>query len=119
MTTPHLQDESLSPLDQIRLAEAELNRKIVAARLSARAVLAEAREKAKSLTDEARQAGQREGRARYQETLLNAEEEARSMLAEARSQAARLRETGEAKLEMAVQQAVEFVTSLEREQRES
>lgn len=102
----------LSPLDQIRLVESEITRKIAAAReLSERAV-AEARAQAARLKKEARETGAREGQIRYKEIVAKAEEEARGILAHAHNRASELKRRGQVRMEAAIQEAIGIVLGL-------
>ena len=76
----------LSPLDQIRLVEAEITRKIVAAREASERRAADARAQSTLLKKQAHDSGNREGQIRYKEIVSKAEEEARTIVAHAHSQ---------------------------------
>lgn len=102
-----------SPLDQIRQAEAEVTRRVVAARKAADQALAAAHAQATDLKRQAIQAGQRDGQAQYQDIISQAEQEARVILAQARSQAQHLRQKGDLRMEDAVRQAVAIVIGQE------
>ncbi len=107
--TDQMSASGLSPLDQIRLAEAEITRKVMSAREATRRAIAEARAQAARIKKEAREAGNREGQIRYKEIVSKAEEEARAIVAHAHNQAADLRRKGQARMETAIREAVHIV----------
>jgi vacuolar-type H+-ATPase subunit H len=92
----------LSPLDQIRQTEAEVTRRLAAAREAAEQIVAKARLDAASLMNQTREEGQREGQARSREILSRGEEEARALITQAHSQAESLRRKGEGRMESVV-----------------
>ena len=99
----------LSPLDQIRLVEAEITRKIAAGREASARLIAEARVQAARFKKEAREAGNREGQIRYKEIVSKAEEDAQAIMAHAHNQAYDLRRKGQARMETAIQEAISVV----------
>ncbi len=105
----------LSPLDQIRQAEAENIRKIAAAREAAEQIVLKARMDAARLKEQAVEEGRREGQARNREILLKGEEEARALISRAHSMAEKLRRNGEARMDYAVRSAVNLVIGQEGE----
>ncbi len=107
-----LSESALSPLDQIRLAEAERARKIVEARENSERSFVEARVQANRLKKQARETGVREGKILYKEIVARAEEEAHAITVRARNQAADLRQKGRSRMELAVQYAVKIVLGL-------
>ena len=107
----------LSPLDQIRLAEAEIIRKTVAAREDAESCLIEARMQAARIKKQAREAGTRAGNVQYKEIVARAEEEARTITAHSQNQADTLRQKGRNRMEMAVEYAVSIVLGLDKDRR--
>jgi vacuolar-type H+-ATPase subunit H len=108
----------LSPLDQIRQTEAEVARKIAAARKASEQIVEQARQQAAALKREAVESGRGEGQARCQTALSDAEEEARAFVAEAQDQADRLRRRGAERMQQAVRGALIFVIDLEEEEKE-
>lgn len=102
-------ETSLSPLDQIRLCEAEVTRRIAAARQAGEESLAKARSEAANLKRQARERGQRKGQAQYAEVVSGAEEEAQAMLARAQKRSNELLQYGEHRLESAIRRAVNLV----------
>jgi vacuolar-type H+-ATPase subunit H len=84
----------LPPLDQIRLAEAQVIRRLAAARQASESVIAEAQSYAAALKREAARAGRRDGEAYCRQAISAAEEEAGRLLAEARRRAEELRCAG-------------------------
>lgn len=105
----------LSPLDQIRLAEAEITRKIMAAREDAERRLIEARSQAARIKKQAREDGGRAGKAKYKETVSRAEEEERAITLQAQHQANTLQQKGHSRMKMAVAYAVNIILGLEVE----
>ena len=108
----------LSPLDQIRQTEAEVTRKIAAGRKAAEQIVEQARRQAEAVKKDAWENGTREGQARYQTSLSNAEEESRALVAEAQDQADKLRRRGAKRMLLAVHRALNFVISLVEEEQE-
>jgi vacuolar-type H+-ATPase subunit H len=108
----------LSPLDQIRQTEAEVARKIAAARKAAEQIVEQARQQAAALKREAVESGRGEGQARCQTALSNAEEESRALVAEAQDQADMLHRRGAERMELAVHRALSFVINLPDEVKE-
>lgn len=108
MTEP-LSAVELSPLDQIRLAEAEITRKTVAAREDLEHGLIEARKQADGIKRDARDAGTCAGKVQIKETVSRAEEEAYAITAHAQHQADNLRQNGYSRMELAVEYAVSIV----------
>lgn len=102
----------LSPLDQIRLVEAEVTRKIVAAREASDRSIADARGQAALVKKQAHEAGEHKGQIRCKEIVSESEEEAQSLLAQAHSQADDLRQEGYSRMELAVQEALNTVLGL-------
>jgi len=102
----------ISPLDQIRQTEADVTRKIAAARNSAEQILEEAHRQAAALKQEARETGTREGQARYKAIIAKSEEESQALVAEAQSQAKKLRRRGKERMRVAVSCAVNFIINL-------
>lgn len=111
----------LSLLDQIRLVEAEITRKIVAAREMSVQRAANARVEAALLKKQAEEKGEREGQIRYKEIVAKAEEQAQAILSQAHHEADALRRTGEARMEQAVHDALNIVLGMkgDRESDES
>lgn len=103
----------LSPLDQIRQTEAEVTRRIAAAREAAQGVVEGAHEQATQRVEGARTAGDRAGQARYKEMISKAEEEARAISLQAEHRAERLHQRGRRRMEQAVAMAVALVTGQE------
>jgi vacuolar-type H+-ATPase subunit H len=105
----------LSPLDQIRQTEAEITRKVAAAREAAEQVVVKARLDAAALKQQAREEGQREGQARCREITARAEEEAHALVVQAHAQADQLRRKGEALMDTAVRGVIELIIGQEGE----
>ena len=104
----------LSPLDQIRLAEAEITRKTVAALENTEHRLAEARMQAARIKKQAREEGTRTGKVQYKEIVSRAEEEAHTIIAYAQNQADILQQKGRIRMEMAVEYAVSIILGLNK-----
>jgi vacuolar-type H+-ATPase subunit H len=105
--------DDLSPLDRIRQAEAEATRRIAAAREAADQFVAQARSQAELVKRQAREAGQRQGKAKYQATISGAEEEARTIEVEAGKLAEDIRHKGKVRMDMAIGEAINFLLGLE------
>jgi vacuolar-type H+-ATPase subunit H len=108
MSEPTCLDE-FSPLDQIRLVEAEITRKIVTARESSEHSAANARAQSALLKKQAEEKGKREGQIRYKETIAKAEEQAKFIVAQANREADDLRQTGQLRMEQAVGEALNMI----------
>jgi vacuolar-type H+-ATPase subunit H len=104
----------LSPLDQIRQAEAEITRKIITAREGSESAIAEARAQAALLKKQAHESGTREGQIRFKEIVSRAEEEARAIVERAQNQAAELQWKGQTRMEAAIQETTSIVLGLKR-----
>lgn len=102
----------LSPLDQIRLVEAEVARKIVAARQATEHKIINTHMQATLLKKQAQDSGNREGQIHYKGIVIKAEEEARSMVSHAHNQAADLQRRGLVRMDAAVQEVVNIVLAL-------
>ena len=110
-----LSEIELSPLDQIRLAEAEITRNLVAAREASERSLIDARLQAAETKNQARESGTRKGTIRYKEIVSKAEEEARAVTTRAQYQADSLKQKGRNRMKAAVQYAVSVVLGLEKD----
>jgi vacuolar-type H+-ATPase subunit H len=107
----------LTPLDQIRQAEVDLARQVAAAREAAEQVIANANAQAAQLKNDAREQGKREGLARYQDIINNAEEEARAIIAQGQRSAEELRRKGSERMQIAVSHALSIVIELDKDVR--
>jgi len=105
-------DLDLSPLDQIRQTEAEVTRKIAAARKAAEQILEDARRQVAVIKQEAQDSGTTEGNARYKAIITKAEEESRALVAEAQYQAQVLSRRGQQRMPAAVNDAVNLIIHL-------
>lgn len=105
--------DGLSALDQIRLAEAEITRKIVAAREAAEHSLVNAHAEAALLKKQADETGNREGQIRYKGIVSKAEDEARALVEHAHNQAADLRRRGQTHMETAIQEAIGIILGMQ------
>ena len=108
MPEPNYMDE-LSPLDQIRLVEAEITRKVVAARDASEHKAAAARAQAALIKKEAETQGIREGQIRYKDTVAKAEEQAQVVIAQANHEADDLRQRGKLRMDSAVNEALNVI----------
>ena len=106
--------DGLSPLDQIRLVEAELTRRMIAAREASERNMAEARAQVAQIKKRAREAGEREGQIQYKEIITQAEEQAKVILAQAHHEAENLSRKGQARMERATQEAMDIVLGVTR-----
>jgi len=104
--------DGLSPLDQIRLVEAEITRKVAAAREASEHSAANARIQAALLKKQAEENGKREGQIRFKETIAKAEEQAEVIIAQAQHEADDLRENGQARMEQAVKEALNILLGM-------
>lgn len=102
-------EHALSPLEQIRRTEAEVTRKIAAARENAEQILTDARRQAATLQQAATETGAREGQARYKADILSAEEEALAIVAEAKTKAKKLSRRGQKRMHAGVSLALNLV----------
>ncbi len=103
-----------SPLDQIRQAEAEVTRQVVAARRAAQEQENDVRRKISSLKSEARLQGEQEGKVEYRQRVTEAREEAQVLVSEARKRAQDLRRRGDQWMAVAVRRAIEIVLGEEQ-----
>jgi vacuolar-type H+-ATPase subunit H len=104
--------DELSLLDQIRLVEAEITRKIVAEREAALHRMANARLQAAQLRKQACEKGEREGQIRFKETIAKAEEQARVLITQSQHEADTLHRTGQACMEQAVHESLNIVLGM-------
>jgi vacuolar-type H+-ATPase subunit H len=111
MSTP-ISTNELSPLDQIRLAEGEVTRKIVSAREASEHAINEARMQAVLIKKQSREAGESAGQIRYKAIVSETEEEAQATIAHARSQAIDLQRRGQARLDAAIREATGIILGL-------
>ncbi len=111
MSEPNAIDK-ISALDQIRLVEAEITRKIVVARGASVQRAASARAQAAPLKKRAAERGEREGQTHCKEIIAQAEEQARVIVDKAQHDAEILRRSGEARMEQAVHEALSIVLGL-------
>ena len=112
MTSSGHDETPLSPLDQIRLAEAEVTRQVAAARQDCEEILVAAKAEAQALLDNAQARGQRRGQARCREIIAEAEEAARAIQAAAEHSAKTLRGQGKSGMDFAIHQVVDIVTGM-------
>lgn len=116
MANPAEGEAQLSPLDQVRLAEANVTRKVAAAHDNSEHSLTDAKAQAKLLLDEARQNGERKGQIQYREIVSEAEEKARAVRAGADQQVEELRQKGGQKIGVAVRRVVNIITGIEEDE---
>jgi len=103
------QTHELSPLDQIRLVEGEMARRLIVAREAAEQAAGKARAEAEQIKREAKEKGDQEGRIRYREATARAEEEAQAIRAEAQARAETLQRDGARHMDRAVDRALRIV----------
>jgi vacuolar-type H+-ATPase subunit H len=103
------QSTELSPLDQIRQSEAEVTRKIAAARETAVHNLEAARKEAARIVAQAREEGMQAGHVRYREILQDTEKEARNLIDLAQDEVKELSKRGDKHMEQAIQQIIDIV----------
>lgn len=103
----------LPPLDQIRKAEADVTRRIAAARQAAEAAAQDAGVQALDLQRQARETGRREGLAQAQAIIARAERKARALTMQANSHAKDLAREGNLRMNSAVHSAVAIVAGQE------
>jgi len=105
----------LSPLDQIRLVEAEVARQLVAAREAGEGKVAKVHVHAEQIIYAARDAGRKEGEGHYKNIILNAEEEAQTIIARAHHRVAELKQRGKQRMPALTLIAIDTVTGLKGE----
>lgn len=115
MTNPIASEAQLSPLDQIRQAEADVTRKIAMAREDNERTLADAKAQVRMLLDRAKESGHRKGEAQYRGIVFEAEEVARAILAESDHWADELQQKGVRTMDSAVRQVVNIITGMEED----
>ena len=108
MSEPSAAD-NLSPLDQIRLVEAEITRKTVTARALAAERAAKARDQAELLKKQARETGEKAGLIRYKEIVATAEAHAAMILSQAEHETEELRRKGRSRMDRAFEEAMDVV----------
>lgn len=101
--------DDLSPLDQIRLVEAEITRRVAAAREASEHGAANARVHSAQIKKQAEEQGERAGQIHYKEVIAKAEEQSKEMIAQAQHEAENLRRTGELRMQQAVREALRIV----------
>ena len=115
MSTSTKPEFELSPLDQIRQAEAEVARQIASARKAGEQMVSKTRAEGKAIINEAREVGQREGLKRHKEIVSGAEEEAQTSVAQAHRRAEFLRRRARQRLELGTRLALAIILGLEVE----
>jgi vacuolar-type H+-ATPase subunit H len=105
----------LSPLDQIRLVEGEMTRRLIVAREAAEQQAVKARAEAATLKGEAKEKGEVEGQIRYKEVTKRAEEEAKVLRAQAEGRAESLRRDGAVRMDRAVDRALQIILGMREE----
>ena len=95
----------LSPLERIRQAEAEVTRRLAAARESAEKTVATGQAQSTLIKTQAKEDGQRDGEAKFREIISKAEEESRAIVAQAHQRAEKLRRKGRRRMDLAVRMA--------------
>ena len=103
----------LSPLDQIRQAEAEVARQIAAATMAAEIAISQANVQASQIKSQAHETGRQNGLSQYQEIVAKAEFEAQELTKQAAQDAQLLQKLGEHRMDEAVAWAVSFVLGID------
>jgi len=111
MVEPTFADE-LSPLDQIRLVEAEIMRRVITAREASEHSAADARAQGSLIKKQAEEKGKREGQISYKETIAKAEEQAKVIIAQAEHESEFLRGNGLVRMEQAVNEALGIILGM-------
>jgi len=112
---PSNTEVELSPLDQIRQAEAEVTRRVAAARKKAERAQSRTRQRVIQMKNIAREDGLLKGRLRYQEIIKKSEEEAEALIIDAHQKDEELRRRGLLLMESAVRFIVSLVIGSELE----
>jgi vacuolar-type H+-ATPase subunit H len=105
--------DELTPLDQIRRAEAEAARRIAAAKVSAEEAVRRAQQQAATIKRQAREGGRRAGQAQYQQTVALAKKEADVLVENADGRAESLRRSAQLQMDAAVRLAIDVIIGLE------
>jgi vacuolar-type H+-ATPase subunit H len=100
---------TLSPLDQIRLAESDITRQITAAKVNADQRIVQARLQTEQSKKEAHEQGRREGQLLIQEVVVSALEEAKVIKEQGCQKSVVMNRKGQLRMKEAVQFAVDFV----------
>jgi hydrogenase 3 maturation protease len=108
-----------TPLEIIRAREAEVTRRLAAAREAAVADVAVAEGRARQLISQTQAEGQREGEAQRQRLLAEAELEAAAILAQAADEVARLQHISQTQMAAAVARALNIVIGDSSKMKES
>ncbi len=103
--------DSQSPLEAISSKEAELRRRLEAAKMRADAQIEAARDAAKRLIEQADLEGRAEAETRYRLGLTEVEQEAEAIVNTAQNAAQTLRQTAEASANDAIRKLVNLVIS--------
>ena len=115
MDTTRTSISKSTPLEKIRLAEAEVSRQIAAARQAAEEIVADAHRQAATLKEDALDAGHLAGQKAAQEHLAQIQTEASRMIAQAQVQTEASSQHGVEHIDAAVKYAVLFVIGLPEE----
>ncbi|MDT8306159.1 MAG: hypothetical protein RRC07_09500 [Anaerolineae bacterium] len=102
----------LSPLDQIRQAEADSARRVAGCREGAERAAARAREQARALVEAEREAGQREGQAQYRRLMLRAQDEVRVICLDSQKRVAELQRAEVELMGAAVTRVLAIITGI-------
>jgi len=111
-------EDNLSPIEQIRHAEAEIIRQVATAREAAEECLKAAKIKAERLQSEAILEGKQEGEKLYQQTIDQAREAAARIVDQANKQANEMRENGKLNMGLVIQQALHYTLDMQTDQAE-
>jgi vacuolar-type H+-ATPase subunit H len=102
-------DYKLSPLDQIRQAEAEVARRVAGRREAAELTLAQAREHGQALVEAEIEAGQRDGQAQYRRLILRAQDEVRAVHQEGQKHVATIQQNEHNLMDVAVRHVLAII----------
>ncbi len=98
-----------SPLSSIRKREQELAGQILMARREAEAILAKAKERARTIKEKAEHDGAEEAEAYHQEEVKKIEQEVEAIKAEGQQRAQKLSEAGHERIVQAARAVIDFV----------
>ena len=109
-------EDNISPIEQIRRAEAEVTRQVAAAREAAEETLQAAKAQAARLHAEALQEGKQEGEQHCQQIIDQAKEAASQIVIQANEQAKEMRRNGLLHMDRVAQQALHYVLDMQADQ---
>jgi len=110
-----LRNNQLSPLDQIRYAEAEITRRIAASHVVAKKIVADANSRAADELRNAKEYGRREGETNFSMILAEASEEADAILIRAQNRCNEITKRGQKRMDYALQCALDLIIAQNKE----